>query len=142
MSEYEDDYGNIYDIDFEEDFINGRYGGGYLPRDVFDEMIADYWDWKKEEKKLYSQYLNSKEWDEKRKIKLIESDYKCQRCGEKQNLQVHHKHYENIKKEKPEDLVVLCDVCHEMAHEDPLEYHGCVVGGRGMWLKSQGYRWD
>lgn len=148
MPEYEDDHGNTYEISFSEDFINGRYEGEYLPRDVFDEMISDYWEWKKEEKKDYSQYLNSEEWDAKKKAKLKEVNYECQRCGIRQKLndipflQVHHKHYENVKKEDPKDLVVLCDECHEMAHEDPLEYHGCVVGGKGMWLKSQGHKWD
>lgn len=64
----------------------------------------------------YIQYLNSQEWLNLR-LDIITSRIKCERCGSKKCLQVHHKHYRTIYKENPEDLELLCKKCHESEHK-------------------------
>ena len=50
---------------------------------------------------------------------MKERDKVCQRCREKGELQVHHRHYDHRGEEfrHLEDLIVLCELCH-------LEKHG------------------
>lgn len=40
----------------------------------------------------------------------------CQACGSPDQLQVHHAHYDTLGDEQPQDLVLLCDPCHEATH--------------------------
>lgn len=61
----------------------------------------------------YRKYLRSKAWRALRKQVLIRDGYRCQKCGSNENLQVHHRTYDNIGREKPEDLVTLCRKHHE-----------------------------
>jgi hypothetical protein len=42
--------------------------------------------------------------------------YRCQRCQARQDLQVHHKTYERLGRERDDDLEVLCDSCHHGHH--------------------------
>jgi len=65
----------------------------------------------------YKAYLQSDAWKEKRKQKLIYSNYECQICCSKRDLQVHHKHYRNIGYETLDDLIVLCKTCHELVKD-------------------------
>lgn len=64
----------------------------------------------------YKEYLNSKEWLELR-LDILTNRVKCERCGSKNKLQVHHKHYKNIFKEEPGDLELLCGKCHSYEHK-------------------------
>ena len=64
----------------------------------------------------YSEYLNSKEWIEKRDVALKIADYKCVKCGVKENLHVHHLNYDNVLNESQSDLLVVCKKCHEDIH--------------------------
>jgi hypothetical protein len=41
---------------------------------------------------------------------------KCQVCGVRQRLEVHHLHYRSLGREELGDLKVLCDACHDKAH--------------------------
>ena len=59
-------------------------------------------------------YYQSKEWFEKRKQKLIGSNYSCSICMSGQNLHVHHRTYAHFKHEPLSDLIVLCKTCHEL----------------------------
>lgn len=63
----------------------------------------------------YPQYLLSDWWGNKRRMALALQD-KCQRCGFKDQLDVHHLTYENLGDEKDEDLIVLCRRCHNDLH--------------------------
>lgn len=65
---------------------------------------------------LYQQYLNSKEWAEKKKEVLFRDDYCCQLCGEVENLNVHHLTYNRVGDEALFDLVTLCSYCHADEH--------------------------
>jgi len=64
----------------------------------------------------YRKYLQTKEW------KLISNEckrlanHKCNRCGATDNLQAHHKSYENVFNELQSDLECLCKACHEKEH--------------------------
>jgi hypothetical protein len=60
-------------------------------------------------------YLKSKEWKEKRDLVMEFYKSKCNDCGEKAT-DVHHLHYNNIFKEKFEDLIPLCRYCHNKKH--------------------------
>lgn len=66
-------------------------------------------------KKKYYAYLESDEWKQIR-IEMLITYPKCQRCGSKKCLQVHHRTYENVFNEEPEDLEVLCKKCHKQEH--------------------------
>ena len=66
---------------------------------------------------LYDWYINhSPVWYAKRKWALERAGYKCEQCGNTYNLSVHHLNYNNLGKEHPEDLKVLCKTCHEREH--------------------------
>jgi hypothetical protein len=56
-------------------------------------------------------------WDELRAKKLEEQRGACACCPNDvqsgYQLELHHRHYENWGKEKPEDVVILCSLCHD-----------------------------
>lgn len=68
--------------------------------------------------KKYLEYLKSVEWANIKLDLLANRGDKCERCGSKKGLQVHHKSYENVFNETPDDLVVLCFRCHQLEHID------------------------
>lgn len=68
-------------------------------------------------KKIYHSYLNSKEWHDKRNTMLKYAEYKCCRCNETENLQVHHLNYNTIGNESLNDLEVVCNDCHKKIHK-------------------------
>ncbi len=65
----------------------------------------------------YNEYLQSSIWDEKREDVLLRDDYTCQSCGDTQGLHVHHITYKRLGNERMEDLITLCDRCHEFEHQ-------------------------
>lgn len=67
-------------------------------------------------KKRYKSYLKSPRWKAKRKRVLARDGFKCVRCGNKYNLQVHHLTYKRIFKERLSDLITLCQSCHKKEH--------------------------
>lgn len=64
----------------------------------------------------YEKYLQTPEWRIRRNRTLSDAGYTCQRCGVQRQLQVHHKTYDRLGAELPEDLEVLCRGCHEGHH--------------------------
>lgn len=65
---------------------------------------------------FYLAYLNSPAWRRTRTRALQDAHYRCHQCGARRDLQVHHRTYERLGAESPEDLEVLCANCHEGAH--------------------------
>ena len=66
--------------------------------------------------KEYKDYINSWEWQKKRLEFIRLAGYKCQRCGRQgsvSTLHVHHKTYERLGNELPQDVMVLCSECHK-----------------------------
>lgn len=68
-------------------------------------------------KAKYLAYLDSPEWQEKRKAALERAGHRCQLCAGTTRLQVHHNSYANLYREAPQDLTVLCDGCHRKHHD-------------------------
>lgn len=66
----------------------------------------------------YRQYLLTQHWKDIRLKKLASVDYKCEECKNGQELQVHHRTYINICREKLKDLQVLCSTCHKKQHTE------------------------
>lgn len=68
-------------------------------------------------RKKYLDYLLSDEWAQL-KIDLFKyRGYSCEKCSNRNNLHVHHLHYNNIFNEEPEDLEILCAKCHSKEHK-------------------------
>lgn len=65
---------------------------------------------------LYISYLESHAWNVIRTRRLETDNFKCQICGNKFNLQVHHLTYARLGCENLEDLQTLCDEHHSRAH--------------------------
>ena len=65
--------------------------------------------------KAYKNYLKSSKWIQTR-IDVLLSRKSCERCGSTHKLQVHHKNYDNLGNEEPEDLELLCNNCHCKEH--------------------------
>ena len=84
-----------------------------------------------EHKTTYAEYLDTEHWKTTRK-RFWESKLHngaCYSCGSKEKLQVHHKTYRRIGKERLTDLCLLCDECHGRTHElDRTRTKGCLFG--------------
>jgi 5-methylcytosine-specific restriction endonuclease McrA len=65
----------------------------------------------------YIDYLKSPEWKTTRLRALRTWGDACQLCGSKERIEVHHRTYARLTKEKMEDLMVVCHSCHEKIHE-------------------------
>lgn len=65
----------------------------------------------------YSKYILSAEWKDKAASAKFRANYRCQVCNATEQLQAHHRTYERLGNELPEDITVLCDDCHRMYHE-------------------------
>lgn len=66
----------------------------------------------------YREYLQTPEWKATRKQKLKRANYKCQLCNAGGVLNVHHRTYERRGNEDDNDLIVLCQPCHEIFHSE------------------------
>lgn len=60
-------------------------------------------------------YLKSDEWNHKRQLIMDFYEWKCQECDNKAT-DLHHVSYDNIFKERFDDLKPLCRNCHEKQH--------------------------
>lgn len=65
----------------------------------------------------YDGYLQSSHWLAFRKRILKERHERCEKCGSRNRLQVHHNTYDNLGAELPEDVELLCQDCHEDRHK-------------------------
>lgn len=63
----------------------------------------------------YKKYLQSSTWKKRRHAKLEVACYRCEECGERDRLSVHHKTYIRLGNERTDDLIVLCTACHWIA---------------------------
>ncbi|MBK7380736.1 MAG: hypothetical protein IPJ03_17400 [Ignavibacteriales bacterium] len=87
----------------------------------------------------YREYLESPEWQEKRKVKLKQANNKCQVCNSSKNLHIHHRTYERIFNEKPEDLTVLCSDCHQLFHQQTWSEEKIEAEVHKLMEKELGY---
>jgi 5-methylcytosine-specific restriction endonuclease McrA len=71
-------------------------------------------------KETYKELLKDRRWAKKRLQIFRRDGFKCTRCGDATNIQVHHLHYLRGKPpwEHPNHFMfTLCDRCHELNHE-------------------------
>jgi len=78
----------------------------------------------------YEAYLLTPAWKEKREWALRCADHTCADCGYRpgsnwptpgpKHLEVHHLNYDHVGEELVRDLLVLCDECHEIRHNEAL----------------------
>lgn len=69
-------------------------------------------------KQSYTNYISSKEWNKKR-IKIAElRNYTCEKCKKvvKSGFHIHHKTYKHFKHEQDNELMFLCEECHNKLH--------------------------
>lgn len=71
----------------------------------------------------YAEYLQSEDWQQRRKQAIIAAHHQCEQCNlprwvaelvYDQDLNVHHRSYEHLGNEPPRDLEALCRRCHEI----------------------------
>lgn len=67
-------------------------------------------------REIYNNYMHSQAWRDRRQRALILANFKCERCGSKENLHVHHLTYMHFGNELDSELKVLCRPCHNWVH--------------------------
>jgi len=96
-------------------------------------------DYLREYKMTYQEYLQTPHWKDVRsrfwKSKLHNS--RCYACGAIENLQVHHKTYKRIGKERLNDFVLLCGNCHKETHQIEKERPAGILYGAARRLKKK-----
>jgi len=65
----------------------------------------------------YAAYLRSPQWRATRERTLRLRGRRCEACGSRHRLDVHHRTYVRLGRETEDDLRVLCRHCHETAHD-------------------------
>lgn len=65
----------------------------------------------------YQRYLKSSHWRTFRLGVIAGRGPYCQRCRSPKKIQVHHLSYERLGRELPDDVAVLCESCHQRAHD-------------------------
>lgn len=74
-----------------------------------------------------AKYLSSTSWSQLKAKRLEIAGYKCEFCGARNHLQLHHITYARLGKEKLSDLAILCSTHHNQLHEklgkDRLTYY-------------------
>lgn len=67
---------------------------------------------------MYSDYLGTKYWKNKREEILEKSNGRCKFCKKNSSLNIHHKTYKDFPyHEENKDLITLCKRCHWLWHE-------------------------
>lgn len=88
----------------------------------------------------YHQWIREKEWQNMAEKCKADAGYKCQVCGDPNDLQAHHNIYRRYNgDEQPGDLCCLCNACHTLFHSYHVirdgrlyrtfnVFHGAIVG--------------
>lgn len=63
-------------------------------------------------------YLRSEWWKDVREATVERDEHRCRVCNSQHKIQVHHRSYDNLWHEKPEDLITLCCRCHKLFHDN------------------------
>lgn len=66
----------------------------------------------------YREYLNTPEWQDRRKRHLKSVGYKCQVCNSGGIIDIHHRTYDRRGNEGYRDLIALCRDCHSLFHKE------------------------
>lgn len=63
---------------------------------------------------VYQIYIRSDAWRQKANEAKERAGWRCQVCNGTERLQAHHRNYDRLGHELPEDITILCDECHEL----------------------------
>jgi len=72
---------------------------------------------------LYLVYLRSPLWRLRRRLWILGAWGRCERCGSRRRLTVHHRTYQRLGHERRSDIEVLCWRCHHDRHHSE-QRHG------------------
>lgn len=75
-----------------------------------------YFTGKQQRQLKYQKYLKSDWWKKRRITALKKALNCCEVCKGRVHIQVHHKTYNRLGQEEDNDLIVLCERCHESRH--------------------------
>lgn len=64
----------------------------------------------------YREYLRSPWWMARKAAVMRYRGEQCERCGCRYRLQLHHRTYARLGRELPEDVELLCWICHQREH--------------------------
>jgi len=67
---------------------------------------------------VHAQVLRSKRFAALREERLRIAGGTCERCGNTDRLQLHHRHYQTLGAERIADVEILCNKCHRVATQD------------------------
>jgi hypothetical protein len=67
----------------------------------------------------YRAVMASGGWRRRRAAAIRRAGRRCQRCGVRGPLDVHHLTYRRLGRERPGDLLALCESCHGALHGRP-----------------------
>ena len=104
------DFDNLkYDLEMKkrEDFYNQYYKD---LKKAKDDKQTEWW-------QMYSNYLKTEKWKNKRNAILLRDKYICQGCLRPNANEVHHLTYDNVTDELAFQLISLCSDCHNRVHE-------------------------
>ena len=65
----------------------------------------------------YRLYMRSRRWAIKRTEALERAGHRCELCDDHRELEVHHLTYDRFRRERPDDLLVVCKTCHGIADD-------------------------
>lgn len=105
--------------EFDLDFFKRSKEASDFDKKIAYEVVS-YSNYLTSPKGKYHQYLESKEWKEKRKLVFERDKNLCQSCKSAPAFHVHHLHYNNIFRENLEDLLSVCAACHNKIHYEEL----------------------
>lgn len=67
-------------------------------------------------KEWYRSYLRSSHWRAVRLQAVQRAGHRCEECGVRGRLEVHHLTYERLGRERDTDIAALCPACHRKEH--------------------------
>jgi hypothetical protein len=99
-----------HDLEFDPTFweMTFDFGRSLVKK---DKAIAANW------RNVYLKYITSPVWKARAFDAIEKAGKKCQMCNSPKYLQVHHRTYERLGKERPSDLITLCSKCHSKFHK-------------------------
>jgi hypothetical protein len=66
--------------------------------------------------KNYGEYLKTEIWRKRAGFARSRAGDRCWTCNIEDTLEIHHRTYERVGRESPDDLIALCSPCHTAVH--------------------------
>lgn len=89
---------------------------GRWPRREHGEEPADPEPKSRWTHETYSHYLKTETWKNRAALARSRASDRCSTCNAEGTLEVHHRTYERVGRESPDDLIALCSPCHTAVH--------------------------